>query len=236
MAGNQTAERTLTQTGGVVNHQGDTNVSTSQNQTSPQRETPIIEWTCPRKFEQIEYKGQRDATRFIPRTTETLTGSANDDTVVSLNANIQPIAGETEIADQDYPVVVAYNVTQGTQIDIADVDYSANEVTLATDPADGDSVKLWPIMSEGTVQFRVRNQIGHKLGALYPWEQPVYTWHDYPQLMRGREINLHGGATIGHNDTLQLVLDAPQKITWEDSDYPLGAYVSTIEQDAVVTL
>lgn len=229
--------RSLSQTGSVVNHQGNVNVTLRQNQVSPdQRQTAIIEWTCPRKFEEIEYKGQRDATRFVPRTTETLTGSANDDTVVDLEANIQPVAAEPDLDDQDYPVVVAYNVTQGTEIDIESVDYGASQVTLASNPADGDEVKLWPIMSEGTVQFRIVNQIGHKLGALYPWEQPLYTWHDYPQLMRGREINLHGGGSIGENETLQVHLDAPQQITWEDDDFPLGEYVSTIDQDVHITL
>lgn len=229
----QTQQYTITHTGGVL---GEDNVTTATNQTSPQRETAILSFTGARKFEEIEYVGRRDATRFVPRTTETLTGSADDDTVVSLEANIQPIAGEEDLDDQDYPVVVAYNVTQGTEIELADVNYATNEVTLASDPADGDSVKLWPIMTDGQIQFRLVNQFGQEEGRVYPWTTPIYRWHDFPQLKAGREINLHGSVTWQENETVEVLLDAPQEITWEDADYPHGQYVSTFDQDVEITL
>ncbi|ALJ99684.1 head protein [Haloarcula californiae icosahedral virus 1] len=229
----QTQEYTLSHTGGLL---GSSKVTTASNQTAPQRETAIISFEVPRKFSEIEYVGQRDATRFVPRTTEEITGTANDDTVVQLQANIQPIAGEEDMADQDYPVVVAYNVTQGAQVEIADVNYATDEVTLATDPADGDTVKLWPIMGDGEVQFRLVNQFGQEEGRVYPWATPLYRWHDFPQLKRGREINLHGSVTWQENETVEVLLDAPQAITWEDADYPEGQYVSTFEQDVEITL
>ena len=229
----QTQEYTVSHTGGVL---GSSKVTTASNQVSPQRETAIISFEVPRKFSEVEYVGQRDATRFVPRTTEEITGSAGDDTVVSLQANIQPIAGEEEIADQDYPVCVAYNVTQGQQVAIDAVDYAADEVTLADNPADGDTVKLWPIMGDGDLQFRLVNQFGQEEGRVYPWATPIYRWHDFPQLKRGREINLHGSVTWQENETVEVLLDAPQAITWEDDDYPEGAYVSTFEQDVEITL
>jgi len=229
----QTQEYTLSQTGGLL---GTDMVTTASNQTAPQRETSIISFEVPRKFSEIEYVGQRDATRFVPRTTESITGTAGDDTVVTLQANIQPIAGEEEIADQDYPVCVAYNVTQGVQVDISSIDYATDEVTLATNPADGDTVKLWPIMGDGEVQFRLVNQFGQEEGRVYPWATPLYRWHDFPQLKRGREINLHGSVTWKENETVEVLLDAPQAITWEDADYPEGQYVSTFEQDVEITL
>lgn len=224
---------TLSHTGSTL---GSESVTTATNQVGPQRETAVISFECPRQFSRISYVGPRDATRFVPRTTETRTGTSNDDTVVSLDANIQPVAGEPEIADQDYPVAVAYNVTQDSKIEIVDVDYAANEITLGTDPADGDDIKIWPIMSDGEVQYRLINQLGQEEGRVYPWSTPLYRWHDFPQLKRGREINLHGSVTWEENETVEVLLDAPQEITWEDSDYPEGQYVSTFEQDVEITL
>lgn len=224
----------------VLTHSGSTlgadSVNTYQNQVSPQRETAIVSFECPRNFSEIEYVGQRDDTRFVPRTTETITGSANDDTVVDLTANIQPIAGERDVEDQDYPVAVAYNVTTGTEYEIVDVNYATDTVTLGTDPADGDEVKVWPIMSDGDVQFRLVNQFDQEDGRVYPWSTPLYRWHDFPQLKRGREINLHGTVTWQENERVEILLDAPQQITWEDPDYPNGQYVSTLRQDVEITL
>lgn len=232
----QTQRYTLSESGGVLEHNGQSHTTLNQNQVSPQRETAVISMECPRKFEEIEMVGRRDATRFVPRTVETITGTASDDTTVSLSANIQPVAGEESIADQDYPVVVAYNVDTSTQYDITDVDYAANEVTLGTDPADGEDVKLWPIMTDGEAQYRLVNQFGQEEGRVYPWTTPLYTWHDYPQLKEGREINLHGAVTWEENEVVELLVDAPQQIVWTDSDYPNGEYVSTLEQDVEITL
>lgn len=229
----QTQEYTLSHTGGNLDPE---NVTTAANQTAPQRETSIIGFECPRKFSQIEYVGKRDSTRFVPRTTESITGTTGDDTVVDLTANIQPVAGEEAIAEQDYPVAVAYNVTTATEYEIVAVDYAADTVTLGTDPASGDTVKVWPIMSNGDVQFRLINQFGQEEGRVYPWATPLYRWHDFPQLKRGREINLHGSVTWEENETVEILLDAPQAITWEDADYPDGQFVSTLEQDVEITL
>jgi hypothetical protein len=228
-----TQRYTISHTGGTLEG---SNVTLSANQVAPQRETAVISFECPRKFSEIEYVGQRDATRFVPRTTETITGTVNDDTVVDLSANIQPIAGEERLAEQDYPVCVAYNVTTGTQYDIVDVDYAQDTVTLGTNPADGDTVKLWPIMGDGDVQFRLVNQFNQEEGRVYPWTTPLYRWHDFPQLKRGREINLHGSVTWEENEVVEVLLDAPQAITWQDADYPEGQYVSTFEQDVEITI
>ena len=229
----QIQESTVSHTGGVL---GDQFVTLSQNQVSPQRESAVIAFECPRKFSQLSYVGQRDATRFVPRTMETVSGTADDDTVVSLEANIQPVAGEEDIEDQDYPVAVAYNVTQSTQYDIVAVDYATDEITLGTDPADGDTVKVYPIMGDGDVQYRLTNQFGQDAGTVYPWATPLYRWHDFPQLKRGREINLRGSVTWEENETVEVLVDAPQQVVWTDPDYPEGQFVSTFEQDLEITL
>jgi len=234
MAGVQ--EYTISHTGSVLDPDGDGLVERFQNQVSPQRETPILEFECPRKFEEIRYVGRRDPTRFIPRTVESITGSAGDDTVVSLTADIQPPHGETDPNDQDYPPVVAYNVDQGAEVAIDSVDYAANTVTLASDPADTETVKLWPIITEGSIQFEGVNQFNQVEGPVYNWETPVRKWHDFEQNKRGTEINLHGRIFWSRYERLRVTMDSPRQIVWEDSDYPRGAYVSTFEQDVEIQL
>lgn len=233
-ANNQSVEpRTISHTGGEL---GSDAVTLSQNQVDPQRPTPILEWTCPRKYESVRYVGRRDPTRFVPRTMESFDGSTGDDTVHEVDAVLQPIAGETDLEDQDYPVVVAVNVASGDEIEVVDIDYGTNEVTLGTDPADGETVKLYPILTEGSIKFQGRNQLGQREGTLYPYGTPPYIWHDMAQYQEGREVNLHGNARWGRQETLEVLLDSPQQIIWEDDDYPLGGYVSRLEQDVRIEL
>jgi len=97
-------------------------------------------------------------------------------------------------------------------------------------------VKLYPIMSDGTVQFRLVNQFDQEEGRVYPWATPLYRWHDFPQLKRGREVNLHGAVEWQESERVEVLLDAPEQIVWNDPDYPLGEYVSTFEQDVTITL
>lgn len=228
-----TQRYTITHLGNVL---GDDMVTLSQNQVSPQRESAIIEFECPRKFERIEFVGSRDPTRFVPRTMQSITGTANDDTVVDLNNDIQPVSGETDIDDQDYPVCVAYNVTQDTQVDIVDVDYATNSVTLGSDPADGDTVKLYPIIADGSIQMEGVNQFNQVVGSVDNWPTPIYRFHDFKQAKRGTEVNLDGAADWSRYEKLRITLDSPTQLVWEDDHYPLGQYVSTIEQDVEITL
>jgi len=172
--------------------------------------------------------------RFVPRTRQTVTGSTGDDTVVALDNDIQPIAGEETIDDADYPVAVAYNVTQGAQVEIVDVNYATNEVTLGTDPADGDEVKVWPILADGTLKAEGFNTFDQSAGVLFQWGYPLRRFHDMEQNRRGREVNLHGRAKWKRDETLAFRIDSPHAIVWEDDDYPAGAYVSTFEVDVEI--
>ncbi|MFC4246474.1 hypothetical protein ACFOZ7_05615 [Natribaculum luteum] len=236
-------EYTVSHTGSVL---GDEYVTLETNQTSPARRDPIISFECPDKFEKLEYVGDRHPIRFEPRTMESAT-MADDDTsgaleeaerTVSLEANLQPIAGETEIADQTYPVVEAVNVTQGAEIAPEDltVDYHTNEVVIPeADVAAGDDVKLYPILTKGTVKWGGKNALNQDQGTLYPWGFPVFRFHDMEQIRAGREITMQGRATWGHNEELELRLESEEQIVWEDADYP-GAYVSEIEVDLSITL
>jgi len=209
----------------------------SLHQNTPDVNSPILQWTCPRKYSSIRYAGGRHKTKFIPRYKESLTGSTNDDTVVTLSGDIQPITGESQLDEMPYQPVVAYNVTQ--DIDYTDdltYDFSANEVTLPSDPADGDNVALFPIITEGTIQYRGLDQFSHEIAPLDEWSTPVHVFHDFDQNKNESEIHLIGAAQWNENETLSLYLDSPRQIVWEDSEYPHGQYVSTIEQRVDVSV
>lgn len=232
----QVQPRTINHAGQIL---GDGQVTLSQNQVNPQSPSPIITFECPKKFKEVNYIGNRDATRFIPRAVESVTGTTGDDTVQTLEADIQPVHGEEEIADQDYPVVQAVNVATGSEIAIDAIDYAANEVTLAADPADGETVKLFPIITEGDVLFQAKNSLGQNEGRVWPWSTPVFKWHDFRQLQRGREVNLHGTATFSRHESLEVLFDSPRQVVWVDTDYSaagLGEFVSTFDQDCEINL
>ncbi|MBZ6496018.1 hypothetical protein [Natrinema longum] len=209
-------------------------ISLNQNQLDPQRHTRIIEFTVPDDLEWVEYDALRDPVRFVPRTMETVTGDGATSTY-GVDANLQPIAGEEKLEDQDYPVVVAVDVSTGDEIDIDSVDYAANEVTLASTPADGDDVKLYPIMTDGYLKVEGFNQFDQPQGTLFPWGFPLFRFHDMEQNRRGREINLQGAVRWERHETLAFKIDAPRQIVWEDEDYP-ESYVSTFEVDTRIGL
>lgn len=238
-----TQNYTISHTGSVL---GDDAVTRAENQTSPQRETPVLSFECPDNFDSIQYVGRRDATRFIPRTMQSATVADDDNSgtledgelTISLDATIQPVTGETAIDEQPYPVVEAVNVTQGTELDPEtdlDVDYAANTVTIHSDVvADGDTVKVYPILADGTLKLYTANALGQTEGPVYPWDFPLRRFHDMKQDKRGTEINLHGSATVETFDEIEVHVDSPHPVVWEDADYP-GAYVSEFEQDVAIS-
>ncbi|EFW90459.1 hypothetical protein ZOD2009_19123 [Haladaptatus paucihalophilus DX253] len=220
-----------------ISHTGTTygaeHVTLGQNQ--PDKMSTVCTWEHSRQYEGTEMVGKRDATRFVPRTRQKLTGTAADDTVVVLDSDIMPVAGKHDLDKQDYPAVIAMNATTDTEIAIDAIDYGTNEVTLADDPADGDEVYLYPILAEGSVQFRARNSIGQVEGAVYKWPIPIYRFHDFPQLARGTEINLHGSVTFEEHDELEFRIDSPHQLWWEDNYFPQGQYISSLEQQVELT-
>lgn len=221
---------TLTQAGGAVDAE---NVTLETNQTSPQqREDAVVSFDCPRRFEYLNYVASRDAVRFIPRAKETFSGDGAK-TTFDLAGDVQPIAGERELDEQDYPVVVA--AVGGVEAEIESVDYAANTVTLASAPEAGDgNVALFPVICEGDLKIEGFNRLGQSQGVLYDFGFPVRRFHDTQQNRRGREINLHGSARWSENETLSFKLDSPRAIVWEDPDFPTGAYASTFELDVEI--
>lgn len=235
---------TISHTGSTL---GDDAVTLSTNQTDPQRETAIIGFECPRKFSALEMVTPQDDTRFVPRTMQTVDLTDDDgsgtleegELTIALNAPIQTVAGEDELDEQRYPAVVAVNVTQGAEIDAADltIDYHRNEVVVAESAvAAGDTVKVYPILTEGSYKWHAVDGLGRDKGSLYPWGFPSYRFHDMEQDRSGREINMPGAPVRwSHHEVVELRLDSPHAIVWEDEDYP-DAFVSTFEQDVTITL
>jgi len=225
--------RTITHRGRELRHNGEEFVKRLQNQTDVL--SSVLAFQCPDKFRQMTWIGRRHPVRFIPRTVESLTGSAGDDTTVQIDSNLIPIAGEYDLADQRYPVIEAFNVTQDARIDIEDVDYAGNKVTLASDPADGDDVRLFPILSEGGLVFKGFDQFGNQVGVTERWKTPLETWHSLDQLDPDTKVHIGGEAQFSEAETLAVQIDAPYQIVWEDPVYP-DTYVSSLSvpMDVVV--
>lgn len=227
MAGRQ--QQTISHTSSVLEQDGTDYVTLFQNQVSPQRQTEIIEFECPDKFDSIQWTGRSDAVRFIPRTKETKTSDGGN--TYSVSVDLIPIVGEKQVEDQPYPAVVA--VQNGSEVAIDSVDYAANEVSLASDDGNND-IHLFPVVTQGTVKMRGINTLDQSTGPVFPWSFPIYRWHDMKQDKRGTEVNLNGSVYWERNESLQLMVDSPTQIVWEDTDYP-ESYVSQLEMDVEIT-
>lgn len=217
--------RSITHTGSDV---GEENVDLTQN--TADREDPVIAWTCPRKYDVMTYQGGRHKTKFVPRSREDFVGTTGDDTEIQLSANIVPVSGETELDEQPYPSVVAYNVTTDTQRDIADIHYGSNTITLASDLNDGDDLAVWPVMADGVVKYVGHDQFGNRVGSLDQYGIPLHVFHDFEHDRNETQIHLTGAVSWEEAEELALYVNSPDTIVWDDADYPLGAYASTMEQ------
>lgn len=220
-------DNTISHTGQVLEAAGADTVTLDQNQVDPQRMTEIITFECPRNFDSVTYEAPTDPVRFQPRTHEEAEGPGGS---YELDTNVQPVAGEQELEDQPYPSVIATD-ENGEEIHIEEVDTST-EVVHFTEDQDG-TVNLFPIISDGTIQMRVLNTLDQDEGPLYPWEFPVYRWHDMKQEKRGTEVNLQGAARIYTHEKLQIMMDSPDQLVWEHDAYP-GSYVSLLELDVTI--
>lgn len=223
--------RSLTQAGHEV---GEDNVELHTNQ--PDNNSPVLKWTCPRKYSTIRYSGGSHKTKFEPRTKESVE-LGTDQTTVELDAYIQPIHGEPDLDDQQYPAIVVQNVTQDEEVVPSDIDYARNEVTFDDgDVNDGDELALFPILAEGTLQYRGLDQFGHEIAPLDEWSEPIHVFHDFDQDRNETEVHLIGAAEWSESETLSLYIDSPHELVWQDEDYPRGEYVTTIEQRVDVTV
>ena len=50
----------------------------------------------------------------------------------------------------------------------------------------------------------------------------------------GTEINLNGRVRWDRNETVEVMINSPHDVVWEDAQYP-DAYVSAFEQDVEIT-
>jgi len=225
-----TQEYTISHTGTVLEDAGEDAVWLYNNQISPQRETEIAEFRCPDNFDMISWVGNRDPVRFEPRTHEALSVSSG---TLSLSTDIQPVAGETELDEQPYPVVEVFQ--GGSVVPIESVDYAANEVNIDTSGfSTGDDFHCFPIITDGTLKMRGENALNQHTGPLFPWGFPLYRFHDFRQDKRGSEINLNGGMSWERNETLQVLVDSGTEVVWEHTEHP-EAYVTMLEIDCRIT-
>lgn len=200
---------------------GEENVELSQNDIG--REDTVISLSCPRKFDAIRWVGGRHPTKFIPRTSETFT--ADGDTY-SLETNLTAISGETDIDDQPYPVAVAQE--GGVEIEIVDVNYAHNEVTLAEVPT--SEVTIYPVMSDGNIKYQGVDVFDNPRGSVQTFGHPIQIFSDLNMLHNENRPHLSGAAEWSEGEKVELLLDAPQQIVWEDEEYPRGEYVSSFTQ------
>lgn len=221
----QQAERLIDQSGSTLDAQ---NVTLSSNRTGERDR--IVEFELPRRFQRLALDTDIHETKFIPRTMDekSVTG-----TTTSVSADLQPVNGETDISRQAYPVVVAYDTTAGAQLDIASVDYAQNQVTLVSDPA-GNTVKFYSVMTEGNIFYRVVDAFDTPVSSLDKFGTSVRAFSQLELNNKRNRPHLEGSAVISGNESLELMIDAPQKITWEDPDYPEGEYVTQLNQRVVV--
>ena len=217
--------RTFTHRGTEI---GEENVDLSTNRIG--EFSPVLVWTMPKKYTHVGFAGGKHISRFELRTLETMTGTTEDDTEVELDTRLIAVAGEEEIEDQPFPTVVAYNVTQEMEIDIVDVDYTHDTVTLADDPAENDEVKLWPVMTTGRAKYTARDAFNNATGPLDEFGVGIHSFADFDQEKNTTQIHMVGAGTFREDEQVVLQLDADQEIVWEDPDYPNGSYVSKVQQ------
>lgn len=201
---------------------------------TPNRNTPIVEWECPRKWSQISYAGGKHPTKFVPRTKQSVAGApapSGGEVTITIDSTIQPINGEVDPTDQPYPPVVAMNKTQGNEVVPKRYDYAADEVIFSdADVSDGDELALFPILVRGTIQYRGIDQFGHEIAPLDEWSEPLHIFHDFDQNKNSTQIHLVGSMTFTESESLGVYIDSPDEIVWEDADYPRGTYASNISQ------
>lgn len=227
--------RSLTHAGHEV---GDDKVTLRQNQVDVN--SPVLMWECPRKFQTISYSGGSHKTKFVPRNKESVENAPDAEdgyVVIDLESSIQPIHGEPDPRDQAYPPVVAKNVTQDAKIVPEEYHYATNEVVFAEADVDvDDELALFPILVEGTLQYRGLDQFDHEIAPLDQWSEPIHVFHDFDQDKNETEVHLIGAAEWSESEKLALYIDSPHQIVWEDPDYPDGQYVSRMEQRVDVSV
>lgn len=213
---------------------GEDNGELTQNMED--RNSPVLEWTCPRKYERIRYAGGRHKTKFVPRYHMAHSAEGGEENV-EVDGILQPIVGETDPDEMPYMPVVAYNETQENDItDYLEYDFAMNEVVLPESVEAGDDVHLFPIMVEGTLQYRGLDQFGHEIAPLDEWSTQLHIFHDFDQNQNNTEIHLVGALEWTESETLALYVDSPQQLVWEHEHYPKGQYVSQIEQRVDVSV
>lgn len=207
---------------------GSSNVTLSQNTAGSL--TNVLSWTIPKKFKRAVIAGGKHFTKAHLRSKETASGDGST-TTFTLTADIVPTGGETQPADQPEPTVVAYDTDAGAELEIESYDFDQDEVTFKSAPNNAtDNIELWPLMTEGTFQFRAADSFGQQVGPLNEWGVPIHVFPDSDQSKSSMQIYVPGAGRWTENEEILVLVDSPRQVVWEDANYPQGQYVSTLEQ------
>lgn len=218
-------ERLINQAGNTLNSG---NVSLSQNRIGERDR--IVRFELPRKFERLALDTEMHETKFVPRGMEEYVVNG---TTQQLDADLQPINGEVALDDQPYHSVVVYNVTDGSEITPASIDYATDTVELPSDPA-GDTIKFYPVLTQGNIFYRVVDAFDTPVSTLDRFGTAIRVFSQLELNNKRTRPHLEGSAVIVGNEKLELMMDSPQKVVWQDADYPRGEYVSTLSQRVIV--
>ncbi len=214
-------ERLLTETGDIAN------VNLQQNVTGER--DYVAQWTVPKEYSQLVLATSIHETKFIPRTKESglTVQDDNGDLYVSVSGDLNPIAGEEALEDQDFPV--AY-VHEGGEVGITRVDYAQDRIYLdGNDTTAGNTADAFYVITDGSVYLRVKDVFENVGDVLDRFGMPVRVFSELEQNSRSNRPHLSGRATLSSSETLELLLESDQQIVWQDPDYP-SDYVSQISQ------
>lgn len=230
------SQRGVTNDRRTITHRGSeldpSNVNRKQNVTG--QETPILEWTGPRKYSRIEYAAGVHPTFAELRAMEEVAGISSE--TQTLSTNFVPIDGEPDLDDQPFEAVVAVDVTAGSKVALSDIDYIDNTVTIdSADYTGGNDYKFYPVIADGHVKYRGIDQMNHDIGSLDKWGTPLVAFSDHDQKKADSRIHLLGSAAWGEEETIAVNIESPDQVVWEDADWP-GAYVSEFRQRVDVTV
>lgn len=221
--------RTFSHTGNEI---GADNVELQSNATG--REDMVLRWTMPKKYNAVRYAAGKHYTIAELRHRVDRAGFNGTTIDLSDDADLGPVAGEVNIEEQPFPVVVVVNTTTGNELTVNDVDYATDEVTLASDPG-GDDLAIYPVINDGAVKYVAENQFDQRVGPLDKWGIPTHVFNDFKQDKNETRIHLVGAGTFTREESLVLTVNAPYAVVWEDDDYP-DTYASKWQQRVDVDL
>lgn len=223
-------EKAISHTGQDV---GDSNVSLTGN--LPNTDSPIATWTVPDNYDSITYNGSEHNIYARLRSKETFTGTTGDDTAYSTDADLVAPGGEIRGSEMPYDPVKVYNVTQGKEIIVNGYDFQRDEVLLGSDPADGDEVAVFPVVSSGSYKMEARDLFDNRAGTGTRFGQTLRNFVETKQTKDGQKVRYPAEVTVETGESIAVNVDCPHQVVWSDPDYVWDDTASKLELDVTVS-